>query len=45
MNFAPRIIERREDKRLPEQAVVELVFGVFVVTVQPHLQSGREFLA
>src|ERR1039458_3325346 len=41
INPAFTIIERRENERLPEQSVVELVMGIFVVAVHAPLQCGQ----
>ena len=45
IHLSPRVVERRQDERLSEQAIVELVAGLLVIAVHTHLQTGRELLA
>ena len=44
VNLAPRVIERGEDERLPEQAVIKLVLCTLVVAVEPQLKVSSDLL-
>src|SRR5208283_4592167 len=45
VDLAPRVVERGEDERLAEEAVVELVPGPLVIAVQAGLEARRKLLA
>src|SRR6266404_770848 len=45
IDLALAIVELRQDERLSEQSIIQLVLGFLVVPIHSYLQSGKKFVS